>query len=182
MNKIDSQKVLYSAGKNDECFTPRYAVLPILKYLPREWTIWCPFDTSESEYARVLQENGYKVICSHIDMGHDFFAYEPAEHWDCIVSNPPFSNKRKIFERALSFGRPFALLMSNTWLNDSAPKQVLGNNMELLMFEERIKFLNHGIVQSKITFSSSYFCYKLLPRPILCESLKQYMKRSKEND
>lgn len=173
---LNSKDILYSGGKNDECYTPRYAVLPLLKYIPKNWTIWCPFDTDESEYVKVLIENGYKVINSHINYGQDFYTYEPDEHWDCIISNPPFSGKRHIFERALSFGKPFALLMSNTWLNDSAPKQVFGNDMELFMFEERIKFMNNGVVQNKITFSSSYFCYKFLPQQIICESLKPYMR------
>ncbi len=44
--------------------------------------------------------------------------------WDCIVSNPPFTNKRAFFERALKLGKPFALLMANTWLNDRAPMQL----------------------------------------------------------
>lgn len=172
---LNSKDILYSVGKNDECYTPRYAVLPLLKYIPKNWTIWCPFDTDDSEYVKVLIENGYKVINSHISYGQDFYTYEPDEYWDCIISNPPFSGKRHIFERALSFGKPFALLMSNTWLNDSAPKQVFGNDMELFMFEERIKFMNNGVVQNKITFSSSYFCYKFLPQQIVCESLKPYM-------
>lgn len=33
---MDSKKVLYSEGKNDECYTPRYAVYPIVKYLPKD--------------------------------------------------------------------------------------------------------------------------------------------------
>lgn len=174
---MTSKDILYSKGNNDECYTPRYGVLPIIKYIPKDWVVWCPFDTEESEYVKVLKENGYKVIYSHIDNGQDFYTYEPDEHWDCIVSNPHFTNKRKTFKRALSFGKPFALLMSNTWLNDSAPKQIFGNEMELLMFEERIKFMNNGVIQNKITFSSSYFCYRFLPRPILCESLKPYMEK-----
>ena len=77
----------------------------------------------------------------HIEYGQDFYEYEPKK-WDCIISNPPYTNKRKIFERALSFNKPFALLMSNTWLNDSAPKQLFRNKqLQLLMFEERIKQL-----------------------------------------
>lgn len=35
-----------------------------------------------------------------------------------------------------------------------------------------IKFENNGIVNNKITFSSSYFCYKLLPKQIIMENLK----------
>ena len=91
------------------------------------------------------------------------------------MSNPPFTNKRQIFERALSFGKPFALIMSNTWLNDSAPKQVFKDKqLQLLMFEERMKFSNNGVVQNKITFSSSYFCYNLLPKDIVMDRLSDY--------
>lgn len=167
---IDSQNVLYSNGNNDECFTPDYGVKPIIKYIPKNVVVWSPFDTEDSEYVKQIRANGNKVIATHISTGQDFYTYEPSEHWDIIISNPPFTNKRKIFERALSFDKPFALLMSNTWLNDSAPKQLFENKqLQLLMFDKRIKFLNNGQVNNKITFSSSYYCYKFLPKDIICE-------------
>lgn len=62
-----------------------------------------------------------------------------------IVSNPPFTNKRAYFERAIKLQKPFALIMTNTWLNDSAPKRLFKENnidMELLMFDRRIRFIN----------------------------------------
>lgn len=34
---------------NDEFYTPRYAIEPIAKYIPKGSTIWCPFDTEQSE-------------------------------------------------------------------------------------------------------------------------------------
>lgn len=99
------------------------------------------------------------------------------------MSNPPFTNKRKIFERALSFDKPFALLMSNTWLNDAAPKQLFKEKqLQLLMFEERIKFKNNGVVENKITFSSSYYCYNLLPKDIIMESLFKNKEKNNEED
>lgn len=154
--------------------TPRYGVLPIVKYLPKDKIIWCPFDKEDSEFVKVLTEQGYKVVYSHIENGQDFYTYEP-EKWDILVSNPPFTNKRQIFERALSFGKPFALIMSNTWLNDSAPKQVFKDKqLQILFFEERMKFSNNGVVQNKITFSSSYFCYNLLPKDIVMDKLSNY--------
>ena len=154
--------------------TPRYGVLPIVKYLPKDKIIWCPFDKEDSEFVKVLTEQGYKVVYSHIENGQDFYTYEPKE-WDILVSNPPFTNKRQIFERALSFGKPFALIMSNTWLNDSAPKQVFKDKqLQILFFEERMKFSNNGVVQNKITFSSSYFCYNLLPKDIVMDRLSDY--------
>ena len=99
------------------------------------------------------------------------------------MSNPPFTNKRKIFERALSFNKPFALLMSNTWLNDAAPKQLFKEKqLQLLMFEERIKFKNNGVIENKITFSSSYYCYNLLPKDIIMESLFKNKEKNNEED
>ena len=164
---MDSQSILYSKGGNDECYTPRYVVKELLPYLPKDKVIWCPFDTEESEFVKVLSEEGLKVVNSHISYGQDYYVYEP-NHWDIIVSNPPFTNKRKIFERALSFNKPCALLMSNTWLNDSAPKVLFREKgLQLLMFRNRIKFLNNGIVNNKITFSSSFFCWNLLPKQII---------------
>lgn len=169
---MDSQNILYSKGKNDECLTLNYAVKPILKYIPKGFIVWCPFDLETSEFVKQIRANGNKVIATHILNGQDFYTYEPKEKWDCIISNPPFTNKRKIFERALSFNKPFALIMSNTWLNDSAPKQIFKEkDLQLLMFEERMKFKNDGEINNKITFSSSYYCWNFLPKQIIMESL-----------
>ena len=168
---MDSGKVLYSKGGNDECMTPSYAIYPILKYIPKNLVIWCPFDKKDSEFVKVLSKTN-EVIYSHIENGEDFYNYEPEKSWDIIISNPPFTNKRKIFERCLSFNKPFALLMSNTWLNDSAPKQLFKDkDLQLLMFDKRIRYENNGIVQDKITFSSSYYCYNFLPKQIIMEFL-----------
>ena len=177
-----SKDILYSAGKNDECYTPRYGVIPILKHIKNRFpiennkvTIWCPFDKEDSEFVKVFKENGYKVIASHIENGEDFYTYEPKEHWDCIISNSPFSKKRQIFKRAMSFNKPFALMFPMTWLNDAAPKEIFmeeNKQMQMLMFNKRIKFLNNGVVQNKITFSTGYLCWNFLSKDIICERLE----------
>ena len=161
----DSREILYSKGKNDECYTPHYGVTPILKYIPDDKIVWCPFDKEDSEFVKQIRE---PVVHSHIDKGQDFFNYEPDE-WDIIISNPPFTAKRKYFERALSFGKPFALIMSNTWLNDRAPMQIFKDrDLQLLMFDKRMKFIMpDGRDNNKITFSSSYFCWNFLPKQII---------------
>lgn len=165
---MKSGDILYSIGKNDECYTPEYAVEPILKYIPKKAVVWCPFDNEDSEFVKQIIKTNI-VICSHIKTGKDFFEYEP-DKWDIIISNPPFTGKREIFERALSLNKPFALLMSNTWLNDSAPKQLFKDkDLQLLMFDKRIEYNN----LKKITFSSSYFCYNFLPKQIIMEELKK---------
>ena len=176
--ELDSSKILYSSGNNDECYTPDYAVKPILEYIPEGATVWCPFDTEASEFVRLISKEN-KVIKSHLDDGQDFLQWQPKEHWDLIVSNPPFSNKRKFFERALSFNKPFALIMTNTWLNDSAPKQLFKDkDLQLLMFDKRMKFISpDGRNNDKITFSSSYYCWNFLPKQIIMEELNVPKKR-----
>ena len=34
---LDSKDILYSKGNNDECYTPEYAIRPIIKHL-KDWT------------------------------------------------------------------------------------------------------------------------------------------------
>ena len=150
---IGSKKLMYSTGKNDECYTPDYGVKPILEFIPKGITVWCPFDKEDSEFVKQISKQN-PVVYSHIDEGQDFFEWEP-EHWDCIISNPPFTNKRKFFERALQLGKPFALIMTNTWLNDSAPKQLFfDKDLQLLMFDKRMRFNGPGgQANNKITIS-----------------------------
>ena len=170
---MDSAKILYNKIGDDESYTPKYAVIPIIKYLSKDAIIWCPFDTKNSEFVIELQARGYTVEYSHIDDGRDFFTYEP-KNWDIIVSNPPFKNKRKFFERALQLGKPFALLMTNVWLNDKYSKWVFKEanvDMQLLMFDKRIHFEQYGSTRKATTFSSSYYCYNLLPKQIIIEEL-----------
>lgn len=168
---MDSQQVLYNKVGDDEAYTPDYGVKPILEYIPKNKIVWCPFDTANSEFVRQISQTN-DVIYGHISLGTDFFEYEPDE-WDILISNPPFKNKRAFFERALSFKKPFALLMTNTWLNDAAPKQLfMDRDLQLLMFDKRMKFINpDGRPNNKITFSSSYYCWNFLPKQIIMKQL-----------
>lgn len=158
-------------NKNDECYTRPYAIYPLLKYLKqfKKQIIWCPFDTQDSNFVKILRENGYNVVSSHISEGKDFFKYEP-EKFDLIVSNPPFSNKREIFNRVINFNKPFALLMSLDWLNDRAPFRLFGKDLQLLLFEERMTFYNQP-QDKRIPFKTVYYCKNLLPAPLICENL-----------
>ena len=143
---------------SDEQYTPAYAVAPIIKYIPGNKIVWCPFDTEHSEYVLALKAAGIRVVHSHILTGEDFFVYEP-EEWDLIVSNPPFSIKQKVVARCLALGKPFALLLSNLWLNSSAPARLFREKeMQMLLFDKRIQFTEKNAAY----FGSSYFCWKVL--------------------
>lgn len=163
---------------NDEFFTPKYAVDPILKYLKPNSTIWCPFDKGFSEYVKVLRGGGHKVIFSHIDNGEDFFNMEVPE-CDYIISNPPYSRKIEVLERLFELKIPFAMLVGNVGIFDSKYKFNLfkSNDFELLYFDKRIQFIDGTSADLKTKgsppFNSIYVCHKMLPKQIVFEEINK---------
>jgi len=162
-------------NKKDEWYTPEKAILPILKYLDEGATIWCPFDKEFSAYVKILKENGFKVIHSHIDDGFDFLTYEPDEHYDYIVSNPPFSIKDDIFTRAFELEKPFALIMDVTKIFDSRKRWELFSkrDFELIYLSPRVNFIDPEKGQtSGSPFQSAYVCSGITDLQINFEKMK----------
>jgi len=162
-------------NKNDECYTPFYAVKPILKYLKKEWVIWCPFDNEKSYFVKILKKEGFNVVYSHLDESKDFFEYEPVI-WDCIISNPPYSLKSEVLERCFCFGKPFALLLGVVGLFESQRRFNLfkNNPFEVLYFNKRVAFFNNfNEEKPKLNppFSSVYITSNLLPKQICFEEI-----------
>lgn len=149
-------------NKNDERYTPPILVRPILDFVQSDWTVWCPFDTEDSEFAIGLREKGCKVIATHIWNGQDFFAFEPSEY-DCIISNPPFSRKLEVLDRCYKLGKPFALLMNIECLNyQEVGHFFLDKQLQLLIVDKKVSF--DGRTSS---FNTSYFCNGILPKDLM---------------
>ena len=153
--------------KQDEYYTPSLLVYPILPYIKPNSIIWCPFDTSTSEYAIILKEEGHTVIHSHISEGKDFFTYTP-ENFDYIISNPPFSCKLKVLERCYQLGKPFALLLGLPILNyQEIGNFFLNKSLQLLIFDKKVSFDGNTA-----SFNTSYFCSSFLPKDLLFHHLQ----------
>ena len=111
---------------------------------------------------RLLEKAGHKVIYSHIWYGQDFFEYEPSEHYDCIVSNPPFTRKLEVFERLYKLGKPFAMVCGLPILNyQEVGEFFLNKELQLLIVDKKVSF--DGKTPS---FNTSYFCNKMLPEKL----------------
>lgn len=170
-----------TSGRNaesDECLTPRYVVEPIVKYLKAKnfETIWCPFDLEHSLYVRILKENGFKVIHTHIENGGNFFEIDPKSiKFDCIVSNPPFSLKDEILEKLYEIGKPFAVLLPQNALQSIKRTDLfIKNGLEYLGFDKRACFYtNNELEEIKFGnhFASAYFCKDILPKNLIFEYL-----------
>lgn len=159
---------------SDETFTPEIAVKPILKYIDKDKTIWCPFDIKgQSKYIEVFEKNNIKVIASHIDTGQNFFEYEPTEHYDYIISNPPFSIKDMILKRLYELDKPFAMLLPLPTLQGQKRFEYL-KNCEALIFDKRINYYRDKdmkVVQQGVSFASIYICKNILPKKLIFEKL-----------
>lgn len=168
-----------TTDESNENYTPYYAVDPILKYIDKTKTIWCPFDEKWSAYYRSFKDAGYSVIRSSIRENQDFFSYEP-EGWDIIVSNPPFNIKDKILKRLNDLDKPFAILLPlNSLQGVDRYEWCFKYGVQLLAFDSRVCFHNANSMQKYVKgtpFASAYFCRGILPKDLIVEHLEQYEK------
>ena len=173
-------------AKGDECYTPYYAVSPLLKYLEKfkqklgkdNITIWTPCDEEWSAYVQLFTENGFSVIRSSIVDGQNFLTYEPEENYDVIITNLPFSKKDAMLERLDKLGKPFAVLLpANSIQGSKRYEKCFRNGIQMLCFDKRIGFHTNDNFEKTAEgnhFGSAYFCRDFLERDLIVEELVKY--------
>lgn len=134
MSKKISSKV------RDEYYTPKYGVEVLKGYTEKYKTIWCPFDKEWSNYVKVFKEWGHDVIYTHIDSGEDFLTYVPDFHFDCIISNPPFSIKMEIMKKCAEYKKPYMLLLPQSLFLSKSATLSLPIDLQVLIITDRITF------------------------------------------
>jgi len=146
---------------NDECYTPEYAIIPLLPYLKKEWKIWdCAFGSGR--LAENFKKNGFEII------GNDNLNFFD-ENLDCdfICTNPPYSKKDEFLERAFNIGKPFAFLLPTKALGEKKRNFLYRKfGIQLIIPDRRINF---EIPSKKKApwFHTSWFCYKMnLPKDL----------------
>lgn len=141
--------------KNDELYTPREAVYPILKYLDKSKIYWECTDFGNSNIRKVLVENGFNVIATRKEE-FDFLKDDPLFKFDVIITNPPYSIKDKFLKRCYELDKPFALLLPLTALEGKERgKLYRKNGIELIVLDKRINFMKE---KKNVWFNTSWFC------------------------
>ena len=165
---------------NDEFYTPKYAIEPILKYIPKGAKVWCPFDTENSNFYKMMVDQGYDVRVSHLESGVDFFNPEQTkdnQEWcEYVVSNPPYSLKSKVFEQLFNIGKPFAMLVGVVGLFESQKRfnMFKDNTFEIMYLNKRVAyFKDYSDEKPSLNppFSSVYVCSQMLPKQIVFEEI-----------
>lgn len=167
--------VVASSG-NDEFYTPRYAIEPLVKYVPAGKSIWCPFDTEDSLIVKYFRLLGYEVSASHIRDGQDFFKTEP--RGEIIISNPPYSLKGEVFQRLFDLKLPFAMLVGVVGLFESQARfnMFRNNKFEIMWLNKRIAYFKSYDEQKPSLnppFSSIWLTSGLLPKENVFEFVQK---------
>ncbi len=173
----NKREITETKNQNDEFYTPEYAITPLLKYLKPKSNVWCPFDTSKSNFVKILFKE-HSVLYTHVENGNDFFSSEVPSDIDYIISNPPYSKKAEVFERLFSIGLPFAMLVGIVGLFESQKRFNLfkNNDFEIMYFNKRIAYFRDYEEQKPSLnppFSSVYICSKMLPKQIVFEEISK---------
>ena len=164
----------------DEYFTPPYAVYPIMKRLQPGTTVWCPFDTADSAYVKILSDNNFRVLYGHIQTGQDFFHVDVPD-CDYIISNPPYSLRNRILARLFEIGKPFAMLINFQGIFDSRWRFQLfsEHEVEMLWLYPRVAYrAGQGKQYQNAPFQSGYLCRGICQRQIEFEYLDRNDERS----
>lgn len=170
-----------ASSQNDEFYTPEYAIKPILKYIKMPCTIWCPFDTEESNFVKLLSQYAacgrVSHSLSHSHGGGDFFQCVPPA-CDYIISNPSVLRKGASAATALDIGKPFAMLVGVVGLFESQERFEMfrENEFEIMYFNRRVAyFQSYQDPKPSLNppFSSVYVCHKMLPEKMVFEEIEK---------
>lgn len=142
-------------GNTDECYTPPYAIEPLLPYLKKEWTILeCAY--GQGHLAEIISKHGYKVIGSK----EYNFLTDARPECDCIVTNPPYATKTKFLRRCFQSNKPFALLLPLTALEGKERNEMYRQHkIQLIVPNARINFIMPGdpTKKSQAWFQTAWF-------------------------
>ena len=154
--------------KNDELYTPDYAIEPLLKYLPKDKIIWECTDFGSSNITKLLKQHDYKVISTHKD-NFDFLTDIPNFDFDIIITNPPYSLKNEFLKKCYEYDKPFCLLLPLTSLEGiERGKMFREKGIDVLVLDRRCDFMDN---KKSNWFNTSWFCYKVLPKQLIFEEL-----------
>ena len=148
---------------SDDYETPESAWDLVLDSISKDLVIWEPF-YCHGRAGNYLRTKGYKVIHEN----KDFFTYEP-EHYDIIVTNPPFSKRKEIFNKLKQLDKPFAILVPTVSLNNQYFCNLFRDEEFNLVFPtKRIQFIKDGKVTNKCNFDCVWICHKILSPRRIC--------------
>ncbi len=163
----------------DCCYTPSYALDPLLPFLPRGCTIW-ESACGAGFLVRALERAGHTVIATDLQLGdhYNFMRYAPGESWAVQVTNPPYSIKTEWLARSYALGRPFALLVPVETIALPAYQALAEScGFEWILLDKRVNFHmpNTGYKNSGAQFPVMWLTWGLqIGQPVTFGKITRY--------
>lgn len=150
--------ILMNRGHSNEMQTPPEALLPLLPFIDKDWVIW---ECAPGKGLMVKSLETWEVKVIH-NTQEDFLNWEPTEHYDAIITNPPYSLKDAFLDRAYTIGKPFAFLLPITALESERRQRLYRmHGLQLILFNKRINFITPSGQGSGSWFPVGWFTWGL---------------------
>ena len=142
---------------DDEYNTSREMWESISQFIPKDKVIWEAFllNNYTSKSIDYLTELGHEVVGSP---ELDFFSTNLG---DIIVSNPPYSIKKRIFERLAELDKPFIMILPVSTITKQYVKKINREKLQIIVPDKRMQFLKGEDQLKRCYFDTMYLCYKM---------------------
>lgn len=154
-------------NRSDHYSTPLEAYILLHQYTPNNIIIYDPF-YCDGSCAPHLQKAF--PTCKIIHENKDAFQWFPV--FDRIITNPPYSQKKKCLEWLISLDKPFCCLLPGTYLMTKEFSTINGfENFQYIYTNRRLTCVPRSDVniskESNSYYSLVWYCYKMnLPKQI----------------
>lgn len=185
--RTPQKETLVESQPRDLFRTPNYATDLLIPFIPKDVKCVWECAAGERKIADRLESHGYNVLATDIreDLNNvDIYNFLTEKRTDiykyptAIITNPPYSLKRKFFEKCLEYDLPFALLISadySGWNIDAIRKY----GCEKIIPNKRIDYITPTF-KSGATGQSAYFHSLWLTRGFGIGKSETFVELTKE--
>ena len=140
-NQIDTMAGFQTKtfSNHDDYMTPKSAWQNIAEYIPKDKQIWEAF-YGDGTSAENLKELGFDVVSEPID-------FYKEDRGEIIVTNPPFSDCKNVFERLAILDKPFIMILPVSKMNTNYFRDWL-DETEAGKFKTKFKLSCQGKVSN----------------------------------
>ncbi len=144
--------------KNDDDYETTEEIWKMaLPYMKKYISLYEPFYCS-GKSGEILKSFGFNVI--HQD--EDFFTNYMRHDYDLIVSNPPFSIKKKVFDTLHKINKPFIMISPVSIITKLFFREKYEDeDITILIPLRRLQFSKKGEDLNRCWFDCIFVCYKL---------------------
>lgn len=145
------------ANNADDYETPDEVLNIILDRISTDRVIYEPFFCT-CRSGKHMAARGYAVIHRQAD----FYTDAPPPY-DVIVSNPPYSDRVRVFRKLHEIGKPWAMLVPLATLENKYFTSLFadGTRLGVILPKRRVEFLKNGQKTKKCSFPTAWLCWDM---------------------